>query len=89
MTKKSSLQTPEPVLRQRRLKAVKGEGGLNISDAVTKIWWVSGTYWPYDHKAMAILFPFLSKLITLMCLSIGTPKNNKFSICTKWKIYYF
>ena len=27
--------------------------------------------------------------ITLMCLNIGTPKNNKFSICTKWKIYYF
>ena len=26
---------------------------------------------------------------TLMCLSIGTPKNNKFSICFKWKIYYF
>ena len=27
--------------------------------------------------------------ITLMCLSIGTPKNNKFSICPKWKIHYF
>ena len=27
--------------------------------------------------------------ITVMCLSIGTPKNNKFSICSKWKIYYF
>ena len=26
---------------------------------------------------------------TLMCLSIGTPKNNKFSICSKWKIDYF
>ena len=24
-----------------------------------------------------------------MCLSIGTPKNNKFSICPKWKIHYF
>ena len=24
-----------------------------------------------------------------MCLSIGTPKNNKFSICSKWKIHYF
>ena len=24
-----------------------------------------------------------------MCLGIGTPKNNKFSICFKWKIYYF
>ena len=24
-----------------------------------------------------------------MCLSIGTLKNNKFSICSKWKIYYF
>ena len=27
--------------------------------------------------------------VTLMCLSIGTPKNNKFSICPKWKIHYF
>ena len=27
--------------------------------------------------------------ITLMCLSIGTPKNNKFSIWSKWKIHYF
>ena len=27
--------------------------------------------------------------ITLECLSIGTPKNNKFSICSKWKIHYF
>ena len=26
---------------------------------------------------------------TLMCLSIGTPKINKFSICSKWKIHYF
>ena len=24
-----------------------------------------------------------------MCSSIGTPKNNKFSICPKWKICYF
>ena len=31
----------------------------------------------------------LNFIITLMCLSIGTPKNNKFSICSKWKIYYF
>ena len=27
--------------------------------------------------------------ITVMCLSIGTPKNNQFSICSKWKINYF
>ena len=26
---------------------------------------------------------------TLMCLSIGTPKNNKFFICSDWKIHYF
>ena len=25
----------------------------------------------------------------LMVLSSGTAKNNKFSICSKWKIYYF
>ena len=27
--------------------------------------------------------------ITVMCLSIGAPKNNKFFICSKWNIYYF
>ena len=26
---------------------------------------------------------------TLMCLSIGTPESNNFSICPKWKIHYF
>ena len=26
---------------------------------------------------------------TLMCLSIGAPKRNKFSICPKWEIHYF
>ena len=26
---------------------------------------------------------------TLLCLSFRTPKNNKFSICSKWKIDYF
>ena len=27
---------------------------------------------------------------TLMCLSIGIPKNNKFSICSKWnQKFYF
>ena len=26
---------------------------------------------------------------TVMCLRIGTPQNNKFSIWNKWKIYYF
>ena len=31
----------------------------------------------------------LKLMHTLMCLSIGTPKNNKFSICSKWKIHYF
>ena len=28
-------------------------------------------------------------LVTVMCLSIGTPKNKQFSICPKWKIVYF
>ena len=51
-----------------------------------------------------INFPFVSngKLIVFMCpniqayyneaifyLNFGTPKNNKFSIWNKWKIYYF
>ena len=29
------------------------------------------------------------ELLTLMCSSIGTPKSNKFSICSKWEINYF
>ena len=33
--------------------------------------------------------PCLKMTRTLKCLSIGTPKNNKFSICLKWKIHYF
>ena len=31
----------------------------------------------------------MNRYDTLMCLSIGTPKNNKFSICSKWKVRYF
>ena len=31
----------------------------------------------------------LNGINTLICLSIGTPKNKKFSICSKWKIYDF
>ena len=26
---------------------------------------------------------------TILCISFGTPKSNKFSICSKWKIDYF
>ena len=33
-----------------------------------------------------LLFPFKN---TLKCISIGTPKNNKISICSKSKIDYF
>ena len=29
------------------------------------------------------------KISTLKCLSIGTPKNNEISICSKSKIDYF
>ena len=43
-----------------------------------------------------LLCPKISNLFTndpvwdtVMCLSIGTPNNNQFSICSKWKIYYF
>ena len=25
----------------------------------------------------------------VLCLKFGTPENNEFSICFKWKIYYF
>ena len=25
----------------------------------------------------------------VLCLNIGTPENNEFSIWNKWKIYYF
>ena len=39
---------------------------------------------------LPICFPVLSinPVFTVMCLSIGTPKNYKFSIWNKWKIYY-
>ena len=36
-----------------------------------------------------LLIQKIMQLKDIMCLSIGTPKNNKFSICSKWKIYYF
>ena len=25
----------------------------------------------------------------VLCVNFGTPENNEFSICPKWKIYYF
>ena len=28
-------------------------------------------------------------IATVLSLSFGTPKNNQFSICSKWKIDYF
>ena len=34
-------------------------------------------------------FFFIASVFTLIYLSIGTPKNSKFSICSKWKINYF
>ena len=40
-------------------------------------------YIPYSLGVMA------RTRFTLMCLSIGKLKNNKFSICSKWKIHYF
>ena len=40
------------------------------------------------HYTLKILLPRETEA-TLMCLSIGTPKNNKFSIWSKWKIHYF
>ena len=40
-------------------------------------------------KYKGILLYTLILQNTLMCLSTGTPKNNKFSSCSKWKIYYF
>ena len=61
-------------------------------------------YFPYsyftsfDHSLPNLLYPFLCNqqnfpisrcLCTVMCLSIGIPKDNEFSICPKWKIYYF
>ena len=44
---------------------------------------------PLTYKAVIqqkLLFNFN---IIVMCLSIATPINNKFSICLKWKINYF
>ena len=39
-------------------------------------------------RSMIFNYPGV-ELHTLMCLSIGTPKDNKFSICSKWKIHSF
>ena len=67
-------------------------------------WWFDPKYWAeiFEHilciqitllhliRVYAIFYSTFSiNLATLMCLSIGTPKTNKFSICSKWKIYYF
>ena len=43
------------------------------------------------HAATALYYRsnLIQVTTTLMCLSIGTPKDNKFSICPKWKIHYF
>ena len=38
---------------------------------------------------VAELLPLKVYTFTLMCISIGTPKNNIFPICPKWKIHYF
>ena len=44
---------------------------------------------PCCLNLMYFAIKFHKKLLTIMRLNIGTPKNNKFSICSKWKIYYF
>ena len=42
-------------------------------------------------EAVYISFCYFQALFlhTIICFSIGTPKNNKFSICSKWKINDF
>ena len=45
--------------------------------------------YPYDVPPSTESIHYSMSMYTLMCLSIGTPKNNKFSICSKWKIHYF
>ena len=44
-------------------------------------------YLLYDYILLCIMEK--QEIITLICSSIGTAKNNKFSICSKWKIHYF
>ena len=34
-------------------------------------------------------YGYVGNWVTVLCSSIGTPKNNKFSIYSNWKIYYF
>ena len=43
----------------------------------------------HDAADSWLAVSYSNPLRTIMCLSIGTPKNNKFSICSKWKINYF
>ena len=62
-------------------------------------WWNSNEMlmWPHYRKSSEFWdiynndsnYPKIEQFGTLMCLSIGTPKDNKFSICSKWKIHYF
>ena len=42
-----------------------------------------------DENASVLWVVMVQYMCTLMCLSIGTPKNNEFPICSKWKIHYF
>ena len=43
---------------------------------------------PIFFLSLPLSFPDLKNVPTLKCLSIGTPRNNKFSISSKWKINY-
>ena len=50
--------------------------------------WVSNPG-PLTYESGALPIALRGPAITLLCLSIGTLKNDKFSICSKWKINYF
>ena len=51
--------------------------------------WSTKKYLPLYFGTQGYGMKYLKKFkATKMCLSIMIPKNNKFSICSKWKIYY-
>ena len=63
-------------------------GGNNKNDSVAPPEKVSIQVNVMENTEMCLSIG-TPKKINCHCLSIGIPKNNKFSICSKWKFNYF
>ena len=69
----------------RNINAIVVERGTSPSK--NRIFTISKSKSSRLSKILVLTKP--SDIDTVMCLSIGTPKNNKFSICSKWKFIIF